>query len=353
MEIGSEFWINKMPEDNSNVEIPNWLSRFGSVSLTSSGRGAISLLLHQITPQNKSVLLPEYICESVITPFIEFGYTCYFYQVDINLCPIVKDIEIYEHVGVFLHMGYYGFQTNSNLSDILSRFRINSTIVIEDVTHNLFSSFNNYIENNFIIGSIRKWFGIPSGGFVASTKDCFNKPSFISDEFSSLRMLALINKGKYMKSNDQNLKKEFLFQFSKAEELLNEDSNPYKIDALSMKLIQSLDVDELVNTRRVNFRILLKGLGNINNIKVPFKQLENNQCPFFFPIMINGNRDEIRKKLINEQIYCPIHWPIPDQVNDGKSYINLEVYSNILSIPCDQRYGIVDMERIISVLKKI
>jgi dTDP-4-amino-4,6-dideoxygalactose transaminase len=353
MEIGSEFWFDNFPEESFSKEIPYWLTKYGDTILTSSGRGAISLILKQVTPHNKSVLLPAYICDSVILPFIEYGYTCCFYEVDENLSPIIDSIKEYKNIGVFIHMGYYGFQTNIGLSSVLQYFHKQSTLIIEDVTHTLFSDFNNYEENDYYVGSIRKWFGMPSGGFLASSKKFLKRPLFTHDDFSVLRTSALTTKGKYIKTNDESLKSLFLSQFSDAEILLDKDLNPYCIDSLSLKLINSLDVDELVNKRRENYNALLDGLQDISYLDTPFKHLTTNECPMFYPVIIQKNRNDVRKKLIDERIYCPVHWPIPDEIKRTDLFSTLELYNTILSIPCDQRYGLEEMDRVISVLKTI
>lgn len=351
MEIGSEFWIDNLPGASICEGIPNWLNDYGDSILTSSGRGAISLLLQEVATDNKSVLLPAYTCDSVLLPFIEYGYTCYFYEVDENLSPIIESIDVYENVGVFLHMGYYGFQTNSNLLSVLQNFQRQSTIIIEDVTHTLFSHFYRYKENDFYVGSIRKWFGVPGGGFLASPKKSFGGPVITNNKISELRTAALVNKANYMKTNDERLKNLFLNQFSDAEILLDKDLSPYCIDSLSMRLINSLDVDELVSRRRENYRVLLEGLNNVSYLETPFKHLTKFECPIFFPIFIKEKRNDVRKKLIDERIYCPVHWPIPDQIKETN--FNIDIYNTILSIPCDQRYGLNDMERIISILRML
>lgn len=351
MEIGSEFWLENMSEENFFKGIPNWLTKFGETILTSSGRGAISLILQQIIPHNKTVLMPAYSCDSVILPFMEQGYTCYFYEVDEKLSPIIENIELFKDVGVFLHMGYYGFQTNSNILSVLQYFKQKSTFIIEDVTHTLFSHFDRYEENDFYVGSIRKWFGVPSGGFLASAKNTVKGPISTHDEFSVLRTTALINKRKYIKNNDENLKSLFLNQFSEAEILLDNDLKPYGVDDFSNNLINSLDVNKLISKRRENFKELLEGLESITYLDSPFKKLTINECPLFYPVMIKSNRDDLRKKLIDEKIYCPIHWPIPEQIKETNLCNNLDIYNSILSIPCDQRYGKAEMEKIITIFK--
>ena len=54
--------------------------------------------------------------------------------------------------------------------------------------------------------------------------------------------------------------------------------------------------------------------------------------------------------LAENKIYAPIIWPKSDLCNNS---INLEVdwiYRNILSIPCDQRYSMEDMERVVEII---
>ena len=66
-------------------------------------------------------------------------------------------------------------------------------------------------------------------------------------------------------------------------------------------------------------------------------------CPIFVPILTT-NREAIRKKLIENEIYCPIHWPKPNDKCESNLY-ELE-----LSLICDQRYNEADMQRIVDVI---
>ena len=351
-EIGSEFWINEIIED-SEVKTPNWLSKFGNVVLTSSGRAAITLLLQQLDTDFKTALLPSYICDSVIMPFIEMGYVCYFYDVEKDLSVNIDYILNFDNIGVFLHIGYFGFKTNSNLERVIKHFKVKSTVIVEDVTHTLFSNYDRFYENDFYVGSIRKWAGIPSGGFLASNIDVKNKPLHIHEEFTKIRKEALLLKHEYIKTHDLKLKEKFLNQFSEAEEILENDSSIYSIDEFSLHQLNNLNVQELIEKRRKNYAYLKDKLNDINLIEILFKDLDENICPMFFPILIKENRNQIRKFLIDEEIYCPVHWPIPKQINIDEYRNSYKIYNSVLSIPCDQRYDLKDMERIISVLKTI
>lgn len=352
-EIGSEFWIDSS-SDSSNNKIPKWLSMFDNITFTTSGRGAISLLLEQINPIEKKVLMPAYICDSVILPFIEFGYQCFFYDLNENLSPNIDDIFKKENnFGVFLHMGYFGFKTNSNLDTVIKQMKKNSTIIIEDITHSLFSGYKRYKENDFYIGSIRKWFGIPSGGFLASKKYKIKQIKSINEDFTKLRKEALYLKGEYIQWEDEELKEIFLNKFSIAENLLDNDLKPYHIDCLSAQLINKLNNEELFKRRRQNYIYLMENINKNDAIEIIFPDVNNDTCPLVLPVLINKKRNQIKEKLIREKIYCPVHWPPPNQINIHIFESARRLYDSELSIPCDQRYDISDMERIVTIINEL
>ena len=347
-EIGSEFWIDDNNLFHGTNEIPLWLSRFGNVVLTTSGRGALSLLLDQVKPRVKRVLLPSYICDSVILPFEVAGYELIYYDADKYLKPIEIESIKNSNVGIFLHMGYFGFPTNEILSDTILSLKSDSVIIIEDVTHTLFEEDHNLVKSDFIIGSIRKWFGTPSGGFLASDKNIKFELLDTDNEFVPLRISSLHQKFKYMKLKNKSLKSTYLSGINRAEQILDEDVKAYKIDQQSETIIKNFDYKQLQSSRKRNYEFLLKHLSDVDGIEVIFSDLGNDVTPIFFPIYVKSNRDELRRKLIENEIYCPIHWPIPKQVNGNLNIITKNIYESILSLPCDQRYQIEDMHRIIN-----
>lgn len=71
--------------------------------------------------------------------------------------------------------------------------------------------------------------------------------------------------------------------------------------------------------------------------------------PLGFPVFLE-HRDEVRNKLFAHDIYPPIRWAIdgvvPDEFIDSH-----ELSSQIMTLPCDGRYDVADMERMVAVLK--
>ena len=71
----------------------------------------------------------------------------------------------------------------------------------------------------------------------------------------------------------------------------------------------------------------------------------------FFPVYVK-DRTVFQKKMAQQEIYAPVLW----QVHTDKVLINdniRRIYQEILMLPIDQRYGISDMERIVTVINSI
>ena len=79
--------------------------------------------------------------------------------------------------------------------------------------------------------------------------------------------------------------------------------------------------------------------------------LPEGDIPLFFPCDIpaqKDHRDKVRKYLIDNEVYCPVHWPVsPAHRLTGKT---IEIYDRCLSVICDQRYSTADMLRIMELI---
>lgn len=350
-EIGSEFWLLDLPDcPNKNFfSVENYKNQI----LTGAGRSAIRIILSDIESRVccKKALLPGFICDSVIQTFQDFGYECFFYDISKDLSPSL-DVKNIKRWGVFFHLGYFGFQTNAGLIDYLKKQRENNVIIIEDITHTLYSKKIDF-ESDYYVASLRKWLGIPGGGWLAS-RFPIEQPRLKETEpnYSILRKEALMLKGRYFLSKNHKLKQEFLNKFALAEKMLEEELEPHSIDPASSSILSKMDISSLKRHRRTNFSYLLDGFRDGSVCTPVFSFLPPDVVPLFFPVYVLDGRDRLRNYLSANKVYCPIHWPKPKMVDVRLLTTAKFIYDNILSIPCDQRYTIINMERIIYVLKK-
>ena len=99
----------------------------------------------------------------------------------------------------------------------------------------------------------------------------------------------------------------------------------------------------MITKRRENFNTLYKLIDKSKVIPIVNKIAGNDECPFCFPILVNNRRDELQSWLAEKNIYCPVLWPLREDTY-LKYKVSAYMSDNILSIPCDQRYSIDDME---------
>ena len=78
-EIGSSFWLSHGEKNSSTIDCRVFNTDYEDSVFTTSGRGAMSLILSELKAECKRVLLPSFTCESVIEPFIKHGYEVFYY----------------------------------------------------------------------------------------------------------------------------------------------------------------------------------------------------------------------------------------------------------------------------------
>ena len=317
-EIGSEFH-KVAPDSGHGLNYP----RPGT--LVFSGRTAIEAVLKKL-PDAHTALLPSYCCDSMIVPFRVAGIDVKFYKVE--WAEGLK-IEIDGSADTLLWCNYFGFKNS------LPEF---DGVIIEDITHSFLTESPCHPQSDYLVASLRKWEPVNCGGYCSIEIDGKIPP----DEFITFKTTAMGLKAEYLDDHDEEKKPKFLKMFADSNHWLANNYQGLAIDRFSREYIGSVDVEKQRRIRRENARALYEGLQNIVQFMFPIEDMD---CPLFVPILL-PNRDKVRAHLTKNEIYCPIHWPKPEGCESN-------IYNNELSLICDQRYGIKDMERIVSTLKEV
>lgn len=315
-----------------------------------SGRNAVEYIFRFCIPsKRKTVLLPEFLCSSISDAVLRAGWTYEYYSVGKDLEIIEEDIKKkVRKIPILFIIDYFGKNQSQTFLKKLKQENP-EVIVIEDCTQSLLSNRNEECAADYILASLRKWFAIPSGGGVWSNR---NLPDIAIasgvSEYTFYYFIAQIMKTEYLR--DQSLdKNRYLEWMNKGIKKLFEDYSFREIDELSARLLSNADWEEIRKRRIDNYNILKTITQNSSQIQIITK-LQDGEVPFCVPIKTE-DRDELMHYLIQNNIYCNIHWRIFEQ----KSYISSEILNlsrQILSIPCDQRYGADDMRYIGSILNK-
>ncbi len=336
-EIGSEFHLTE-PDRGAGVR-----DTFACADRTFvfSGRTAIETALRNAGPLRKAAL-PSYCCDSMIEPFRAAGIEVSFFPVTFRGGLSVEP-DIPADADVLLWCNYFGFRTEMpDMTDFLSR----GGIIIEDITNSFLSSRVHDPQSRFLVCSLRKWFPLLSGGLCADLERTMSvKPDVLPPQaYADRKRTAMRQKADYLSGSDSVGKEVFLDGFAKSNAWLRDNYSGLTIDAVSYAWLSQADGPKHRAARRANGEALYRLLEGNGAVR-PLFPLSAMDCPLFVPVIVKKERrDAVRRRLTENGVYCPCHWPRPNAACESN------LYDTELSLVCDQRYTPGDMERIVSFL---
>ena len=349
-EIGSEFWIERIPDKL-------YQERDGVYCL--SGRTAIDLILQEILQKRlvQSVAMPAWCCDSMIAPFLAHGIDVKFYDVSLETRMTTNDHESSisysfsntdstDKIDIFYLTNYFGYE-NTLPIETVKRLKEKGCVILYDRTHSFLMEDEAYQEKaDYSFASIRKWMGVVGGAAVNGLTE---KTQLKECPYIAIKEKAMRGKYRYLTGDGRVKKDDFLAAFGEFGHQLAADYCNYEMDDLSYTFYKQEDLHAMAKKRRENAAYIQKNLKGVQFIY----NLTDNSVPLFVPVLFKTKeqRDCVRKKLIEQQIYCPVHWPQPKQI--PASFQVNDIVSRELSLICDQRYGIEEIERIVSQIKQI
>lgn len=353
-EIGSNFWYNydEFNKENHDYSPFEYGYKGSDYLWLSSGRTAISYAIKTAIERNpdlnKLALLPPYTCHTVFNPFYNAGFEVETYDIDNKFITTKQDIlnacDKYKP-GIVLFQRYFGFESLKEGIDTVKELRNRGIICIEDCTQSLFGDFED-LDVDYYVGSIRKFFGTPDGGFVICREGKLLKTDLNS---SNNTYLDTMRNGVNLKYQYMNYrlgeKKNFLDLFRTGEEILDEDNNLRNISKVALNIQYSLDKKELIDKRRNNYQYLSNSLKDCKGIRIIFDELKDNEVPLYMPVYVYEDRLKLQAYLRDASIYAPIVWPRPERIPNDICDVADDFYNHIICLPIDQRYDVDDMER--------
>lgn len=345
-EVGSEFWLEKLDEKKKNDLSYFQLGKDHAFLL--SGRTAIYFILENIlkTKKIKNVYMPSYCCKSILQVFIDKKINIEFYDVNYNN-GIIYNINTNKKYDIFFAMNYFGY-TSTNMAKHIKEFKNKGTIVIEDITHSLLSDIQYCEFSDYLIASLRKWFPIMTGGLAVNLNNEFIIKEKYKDNIDlvNIKKNAMLLKHEYIENKERTYKEEFLRTFNIANNILEKDYKRYKMDNESIEILKQQDISFIKKQRKENAKTIYDTIKS-NKVKFLVPNLEKRDCPLFVPIIVEKQlKLKIKRFLIDNRIYCPSHWTKPDLVKNGI------IYTNEISLICDQRYNVKEIKRYINLMMR-
>ncbi len=333
MELGSEYDITLSELTIKKNNIFGYLSQAFSTVFFDSGRSALKHIASHLK-KGCEVLLPEYICESVSNCFDSEGVI--YYKIEENFSVNLDDLKskISERTQVIFLMHYFGsVQPEWILNEIRRIADSEDILIVEDTTHSIFSSVHTI--GDYQICSIRKWMPIAKGGVLYFDKDVLSlADAFYPKDLDNEKFVGMILKNLFLKGS-LDCNSTYRMIFSEAEKRLDVQGEVFLISDFSNFIASCIDINEIIKKRVANYKKLynrLKERGIYAAI-----DMDKDQCPFVFLLRV-PERDAFRKYLMDNKIYCAVHWPFDGLKKEDRSFAN-KLSEELISLPIDQRYG--------------
>lgn len=313
---------------------------------TGGGVHSLYLILNNINfKKSDYCILPSYLCPTILYPFKKLGIKFKFYRVNAKLeidNGHLKEMVTDNCKSIFF-INYFGFPHRSETLNVLKQFKQKGIIIIEDASQSFFSNFKDII-GNYYFNSFRKF--LPLDGSVIISDDNINLYSFNSyRKYLTLKIAAqFLRYLNYQTGIDLSQLFKSLF---KSSEGFYYDRYPAYLHKYNQHLIEKFNFEELILKRREYFNHLITNFSKFSFVK----ELPDNVVPLGYPIICR-DRDAVRKNLINENVFCPVHWHLPDEVFVDEFNESTDLSKMILTLPVSESITQSHFNTYVSILKK-
>lgn len=333
--IGGEFELASVPEKAMLT---------GKYYKYASGRAALYQILMSIKLTTFKVWLPDWLCESMIDAVRKTGIAYSFYHLGKNLRmdvgQFVEENKPISENDVIVLVNYFGLVDVEQTIQQLRDKKVYS-VIIEDDVQALFSFMDDKPHAaDYRFTSLRKSIAAPDGGLVWTK----HPMPLVSKEntFAPVKLRGALIKSS---SKEGDSDEAYLKCFEEGEDLIEENYESV-MSPESQSIYSGTNLDEVAQCRRRNAQYLVDELQTIGI--EPLLPLNNDCVPLFVPIAIN-DRDDLRRTLRQHAIFCPVHWPLRDDMKQLETGAFMAKHE--LSLVIDQRYTLEDMQCMMDIIK--
>jgi hypothetical protein len=348
-QVGSDFESASIDILNPDAGTsPPWESRWNRINYFESGRQALYYLALLYAKQGRSeLLLPGLFCDSMIEPFLAAGYEIKPIPVGDDLLPLEGPQCKYPETSLILSIKYFGRPEGDAWSSAVTEQRSMGAAVISDDSHSLFDPPT--LSADWRVASLRKTLPLPDGAFLIDTvtldavESDYLGTVDTQSPASSIREKAMQAKSSWL-NGFQTL--DFRALFMRAEKLTESTLMPHGMSESARGILERLDFAAIASRRRSNATVIGQGLDGTQYTSL----FGDYSGPAFTPshLVIRGPAImQLRSYLAKRQVYCPVHWPMPELLP-----VQYPWPDGFMSIPIDQRYDEPDMQRVVKIIKE-
>ncbi|WP_443640349.1 DegT/DnrJ/EryC1/StrS family aminotransferase [Candidatus Njordibacter sp. Uisw_039] len=330
----------------------------------SFARGALITAIESIRINNNisdpsSIWLPAFICDTVVIILKEYSVNCKYYKVTDNLEPdfTLLEAENIKPNDFLLLVHYFGFSISQEET---VRFCHNKNIfLIEDCAHSIVKNIGKSkigTQGDAGIFGLRKALPIPNGGVLFLKKGQFFLPktlySYPSEYRGVLKMVvqwffqkmgrSWKIKSKHVNKDDYPVMPKNYYYFDCQE----------TIGKWSEKIINTVELNNVVAQRRENYQMLFKELSSVKSIKIPKPlNLENEEIAPWIFFFYHKESERIINMLRDNGISASTFPTLPEDVFDNPVWrTENKMYRESVTLPVHQDVTKDEIKKIIKLV---
>lgn len=276
------------------------------------------------TRNYKKVYVPYYTCEVMLEPIKKLGIGYEFYPIKTSLDPV--ELPVLKEEEAFIYTNYFGLR-----QDCVKRLaKVYGTQLIVDNAQAFYAEPLQGIDTFY---SARKFFGVSDGAYLYTET---RLKQDLEQDVSFNRMSHLL------KRIDLSAESGFLdFRF-------NDDSlcrqGIKTMSRLTEAVLCGIDYETAKLKRRENYAFLDKVLCDSNRIHL---ELDDEVVPMVYAYLTDDA--SLRSRLIEHKVFVATYWPNVNEWTNSELF-ERDFSEKLIPIPCDQRYGLKEMNSIISLV---
>lgn len=274
----------------------------------------------------KKVYIPYYTCEVMLEPLQKCHVAYEFYHINECLEPVQSC-----HLSpdeAFLYTNYYGLKQRC-VERLASQY--GSQLIVDNAQ----AFYAKPIEGIDTFYSPRKFFGVPDGAYLYTTK---RLDEDLAQDRSWQRMSHLLLRA------DMGAEAGYA-DFRNNNAVLR--NNPLlRMSRLTENILCGIDYETVKRQRRTNYKTMDDALGMRNRLQF---RLYAGDVPMVYPFYSEDTA--LRRHLIANKIFVATYWQNVRETTTPQD-VEYLLADNLIPLPIDQRYTGDDMNRIIQLICK-
>ena len=310
-------------------DLLNSLTKRYNVNYTFGGYYSLLAIIDSVWAGLKNdtvILLPSYLCPSILKPFKVRGIKYKFYRVDSDLYVdndyLLSMID--DTVKAVYFIDYFGVSQLEHIQPILNNLKQRNIVIIQDIVQSLDINkdkmFGDYIFNSF-----RKFFPYEGSLLLSLNKINIKYASKRNSYIKYKRIGQLI---RYLHLKFGVFSSKIFLLFLQNAERRYYDNEIFKMPNINLRELKKYDLRALEQEQMRRYGQLIEQF----NKYVPKLLKSGGGIPLGF-VIITDKRDDLKRFLFSQNIFAPIHWILPDELDEEIFFESKMMSQSILTLP--------------------